>query len=71
MLYCNLTNEAVVRAVTYGLQGGEKKDGECKNAQDKRTLAVNITKYSTGRTGSAAGLRSQAYKNDITEYPGT
>jgi hypothetical protein len=43
---------------------------ENKNAQDKRTLAVNI-KYSTGRTGSAAGLEIQAYNADVTEYPGT
>jgi len=48
-------NPAVVSAVTYGLQ--HKKDVECNNAKDKRTLAVNVTKHSTGRTGSAAGLR--------------
>ena len=41
-----------------------------KNVQDERTLAVN-TKYSTGRSGYAAGLEIQTYNADVTEYTGT
>jgi hypothetical protein len=52
------------------LKAYSKKDVESKNAQDKRTLAVNI-EYNTGRTGCASGLRIQGYNTDITEYPGT
>lgn len=48
-----------------------EKNVECENAQNKRTLAVNTTKYSPGRTGSASGLGIRTCNKDTTEYPGT